>query len=185
MLSIHAEIQGDKVLISGLNKFAQEVPNAVRAGLSDVVKEAHLKAVKNLSGAGRKKARMRDKKIFTRAEGNFNISMKRRTAARGQSSDLGGRPGSYPPVPRITGHLARLEDFVLPGRMKTSNGVTFSAGKFEAVLFNSAEYAIPIHEGKGSSKKYGKRPFQTDAVKDTDVVGIIEKRLIDLKTRIF
>lgn len=179
MLGIGATIEGDKVWISNLGEFAREVPRAVSDGLTEIVKEAHYEAVKNLSGPGRTNVRMRDKRTVRMQDGNFSYKYKRKTARRGQSSDLGARPGSYPPVPKLTGNLARLEDYVLPGRIRTSNGVTFSAGKLEAILFNSAEYSRVIHDPKKgeSSYTYGRRPFQDDAVKEINIVSIMEAAL--------
>ena len=72
-------------------------------------------------------------------------------------------PGSYP-VTVKTGNLRRLLDFVPPGQTKTSGDLTWTAGPLQAKVYNSAQYSRVIHEGEGSSKKYGKRPFLTDAL---------------------
>jgi len=69
--------------------------------------------------------------------------------------------GGYP-VPIRTGHLRRMLDWLKPGSSKTSNGMTFKAGSTEAIVYDSAEYAEVIHQGLGSSRKFGARPFITD-----------------------
>lgn len=68
-----------------------------------------------------------------------------------------GRGGDYP-VPVVTGQLRRLLDWLKPGASKGE----FKAGEFEAIVYNSAEYANVIHAGRGSSAKFGARPFITD-----------------------
>lgn len=50
-----------------------------------------------------------------------------------------------------------------PNESRTVEGQTFTTGSHEAVVFNSAEYARTIHDGTGSSAKFGARPFLTDA----------------------
>lgn len=74
----------------------------------------------------------------------------------GSSASVGGYP-----VPIITGNLRRLLDWLKPGASKDG----FTAGPLEAVVYNSAEYARTIHEGWGSSAKFGARPYLTDAFK--------------------
>lgn len=82
--------------------------------------------------------------------------------------------GGYP-VPVRTGHLKRSLDWLEPGESKSAGGETFTAGKFEAMVYDSAEYSRIIHEGRGSSAKYGERPFITDALEDFDrATGIAE-----------
>lgn len=78
--------------------------------------------------------------------------------------------GGYP-VPVRIGHLRRSENFVLPGKTKTSNGLSFSAGRFGGIVYNTAEYSRVIHEGRGSSRKYGKRAYISDAVLKYDEGG--------------
>jgi hypothetical protein len=85
--------------------------------------------------------------------------------------------GAYP-VPKVTGDLQQVFlGFVLPGKSTTSGGVTFNAQKNEVIVFNSADYANLIHEGKETSAKYGPRRFLTDAFelfnRDTPVTEII------------
>lgn len=72
-----------------------------------------------------------------------------------------GMSGGYP-VPAQTGHLKRLLEWVKPGESKTSNGLSFDAGNMEAIVYDSAEYSEAVHEGLGSSRKFGARRFITD-----------------------
>ncbi|NOQ51727.1 MAG: hypothetical protein GQ578_05880 [Desulfuromonadaceae bacterium] len=73
---------------------------------------------------------------------------------------LGGakEPSGAYPVPIVTGHLRRLLNWLKPGASKGE----FRAGPLESIVYNSAEYSETIHEGHGSSTKYGARPYITD-----------------------
>jgi len=71
--------------------------------------------------------------------------------------------GGYP-VPVRTGHLRRSLDWLGPNRSKSKDGKTFTAGPHEAVVYNSAVYSRAIHDGRGSSAKFGARPYLTDAL---------------------
>ncbi len=73
---------------------------------------------------------------------------------------LGGskEPAGAYPVPVVTGHLRRLLDWLKPGARKEN----FSAGPLESIVYNSAEYSRVVHEGRGSSTKFGVRSFITD-----------------------
>lgn len=155
MLSINVTISGDKVLIQGLNQFAAELPGTVRKGLKNVVRGIHPLAMAFLNGAGgvgRKSQITGPSRGFTKKSGE-QVNFKP------QLSNAGGWP-----VPVRTGNLKRLLDWVDPGQTVTSNGATFSAGNMEVVIFDSAEYANPIHEGTGSSLKFGPRRFLTSAL---------------------
>lgn len=70
-------------------------------------------------------------------------------------------PGGYP-VPVRTGHLRRSLSWLKPGQTKSAAGLTFTAGKMEIVVYNSAEYSRIIHEGQGSSSGHGARQYLTD-----------------------
>ena len=85
-------------------------------------------------------------------------------------------PGGYP-VPVRTGHLRSLLDWLNPGESKTSEGIRFETGPNEAMVFDSAAYAFTIHEGKGSSEKFGPRPYITDAAEAFFGAGKPEKIL--------
>ena len=150
MIGIEIEVKGEKILINGLEEFERELPGTIQDGLGDIIDRVHIAAIKWLQGP------RRGVKTIT--------SKKGRQRAVPQSPELAGNH----PVPRVTGNLLRLLDTVKPGRRKSSNGLSFLAAFFEAILFNSAEYASVISEGTGSSAKYGPRPFGEDALKEVE-----------------
>lgn len=155
MFALNVTISGDKVLIQGLNQFAAELPGTINRGLKKVVRGIHPLAMAFLNGAGgagRKAQITGPSRGFTKKSGE-TVNFKP------QLSGAGGWP-----VPVRTGNLKRLLDWVDPGGSLTSNGTTFSAGNMEAVIFNSAEYAWPIHEGTGSSRKFGPRRYLDSAL---------------------
>lgn len=98
-----------------------------------------------------------------------------------------GNPGGYP-VPVETGNLRRLLDFLPPGKSKTVGSTTFATGDMESMVYNSAIYSRAIHDGTGSSAKFGARPFITDGfeafnrgdklsqIADEEVDKVIKKR---------
>ncbi len=67
-------------------------------------------------------------------------------------------------MPVRTGFLRHVLDWLNPGESKSSSIGTFTAGADEVVIYNSAEYAGVIHDGRGSSAKFGPRRFLTDAL---------------------
>lgn len=136
MLDISISIQGDKVLIAGLDKLAHDgIPRAIDRGLNRIAKGIHRSAYDFLSGPGSK-----------------------------QSIKKGGAYAGGYPVPVRTGNLRRLLDWLKPGESKTGPAGTFTAGAHEVVIYDSAEYANVIHEGTGSSAKFGRRPYLTGAL---------------------
>lgn len=135
MLSLSVSIQGDKVLIAGLNQLAAEMPRAIDRALVNVAKGIHRDAFDFLTGSGSK------------------VSTKRG----------GAYAGGYP-VPVRTGHLSRSLAWLRPGATKTGDAGTFTAGEHEVVIYNSAIYADVIHEGRGSSAKFGRRPYLENAL---------------------
>lgn len=176
MLDINLTIDGDKAVIGGLERIAREMPDAVQRGLTSAAEALHRAATDLLSGPNRKSVRMRDVKRVRLQDGKLDVSYRRKTRKRGQFDALGGRPGSYP-VPVLTGHLRRSEDYVPPGKSKSTDAFTFRAGRLEAILYNSARYASVIHDGTHSSTKFGRRPFMDDAFKNVDVKSHIENEL--------
>lgn len=169
MVGLNVTIDGDKVLIQGLTLADRAIVRGGAAGLERVTVGIFDEAHKLLSGQSRSRLR-----IFTRAQ-TYNIKTRKRTRTkmRGVTDQLGAAPGSYPPVPVVTGHLRRYLNFIKPGESKSDNGYSFSAGPLEAIVYNSARYASVISEGTYSSEKYGPRPFDTDAVKNYDQGGHI------------
>ena len=159
MLVLTATVENDKIILNGLHNVAQEIPSAVRAGFNRIGPGIFAEAYKLLNGPGRPQVRLRD------------TDKQKKSRNRGQFAQLGGRPGSYP-VPSISGNLKRLLGWVGPGESKGSNGLDFTAGDLELVLFDSAAYATSIFQGKDSSAQYGER----DAIKDgMDNFGGVDK----------
>jgi len=164
MLDIQVKIEGEKIILEGLENFAEAMPKAVERGLTRAAKGITREAFNWLSGPGRKPVRLRDK-ITGVNEETGKLTKKKKTRLRGQSDMLGARPGSYP-VPIITGHLRRSLNWLKPGEAKSYPETGTFLAMLEppqAVIYDSASYAETIHEGKGSSRKFGRRPFLTDA----------------------
>ena len=161
-------MEGHKVLLHGLEEFARDVPEVVQDGLSEIVDRVQIEAIANLQGPRR--------------------GLKTKKAKSGRKRAVAGKPelAGASPVPRVSGNLLRLLDRVKPGRSKSSNGLTFKAGYLEGIIFNSAEYADVIHSGTGSSKRYGPRPYITDAVETVtpEMAHIMSKRLMERAERI-
>jgi hypothetical protein len=148
MLDIRVTVEGDKVVISDLARYAREIPHAVDRGLKRAAVGIERAAFDFLSGPGIKKD---------------NI------------------PGGGYPVPVRTGHLRQLLDWLEPGQSKSGPAGTFTAGAHEVVVYDSALYANVIHEGRGSSEKFGPRRYLTDALKKFNegegIKGAIEKEI--------
>lgn len=160
MLDIRVTIEGHKVVIDGLQKLGTQINKATRRGLSQIGKGVFGDAFYWLQGPSRSKTR-----IFTKNKEYYKTGdragMRKRTSSRGRAESLEAAPGSYP-VPRVTGHLLRSLAWLKPGEAKSADGHTFYAGLDETVIYNSANYAADIFEGRGTSAAYGPR----DALKD-------------------
>lgn len=152
MLDISVKIEGDRVFIAGLNKLAQELPQAIDSGLVRSAVAIHRGAYAWLKGPG---AKGTTSGTAVKEGGRWKIKNQKWTK---QSISA----GSYP-VPVRTGHLRRSLNWLKPGESKSGDVGTFSAGHHEVVIYNSAFYANAIHEGKNSSAKYGPRRYLTDA----------------------
>lgn len=148
MLDISLTIEGDKIIIEGLNKLSQELMPAVRRGLQRSAISIHRQAFQWLSGAG---AKGKSTEV-TSAAGKTYLRWDKQSIAA----------GGYP-VPVRTGWLRRCLNWLKPGASKTGEAGTFTAGPNEVVIYDSARYANVIHEGTESSKKFGPRQFLTDA----------------------
>lgn len=158
MLAINVKIDGEKIHIEGLERYSDNIHlKAIPRALRRTVKGSIVEALKLLEGPKRGLKTIRAKK-----------SGRQRAVA--QKPEAAGR---YP-VPRVTGHLKRQQDWLGPGRSKTANDITFATGPMEALMYNSAEHAGWIHEGKGSSAKYGARRFQDDAFKNFNSGGKVK-----------
>jgi hypothetical protein len=150
MLVLTAIVENDKIVLNGLQNVAREVPDAVRSGFNRIGPGIFAEAFQLLNGPGRPQVRLRD------------TDRQKATRPRGQFAQLGARPGSYPPVPSISGNLKRLLGWVGPGESKGD----FTAGDLDLILFDSADYASFIFEGKGSSSKYGERQAIQDGMEN-------------------
>jgi hypothetical protein len=137
MLALNITISGDRIILYGLQQLALDMPKTIERGLKKVVRGVHRVAMDFLNGPG-----------------SFSAPT---TGKRKVKVTL---PGGGYPVPVRTGNLKRLLDFLDPGKSKGG----FSAGPLEALVYNSAEYARVIHDGRGSSAKYGPREYLTDAL---------------------
>ncbi|MCK5021374.1 MAG: hypothetical protein KAS32_30460 [Candidatus Peribacteraceae bacterium] len=149
LLGIKIKIDNDDITIEKLEAFDRLLSEEVIPEILSVIgTDVLAAAVDNLSGPS--------KGVRT---------IKTKSGAQRTEPINPGLAGDYP-VPLYSGHLRRSMDIVLPGMSKAAGGDTFTAGENEVVIFNSAEYAGVIHEGGGSSEKYGRRAFLEDAIND-------------------
>lgn len=174
MLDIQVTIQNEQVVIRNLQRFADQVPGAVKRGLKRVAAGVHHDAMAWLTGPGRSKMRLTNKGAIIQEDGRIT---KRKTALRGQSDQLGARPGSYP-VPVLTGNLRRMLNWLSPGDSKSGDAGTFTAGPMEVVVYDSAAYADVIAKGKWTSAGFGPRDFLGDALTKFNE-GARIKRILD------
>lgn len=160
MLDIQVTIENEKVVIRNLQHLAEQAPTAISRGLKRVAAGVHQEALVWLSGPGRSRMRLTDKRATIHEDGRIT---NRKTRLSGQTDQLGARPGSYP-VPTLTGNLRRLLDWLSPGDSKSGDAGTFTAGPMEVVVYDSAAYADVIAKGKWTSKGFGPRDFLNDAL---------------------
>lgn len=78
------------------------------------------------------------------------------------SGNNNAAPGSYP-VPNRTGNLMR------------SAGWAIEPVAPIAYVFNTAGYAVDIHEGTGGSERYQRRPFIDDAAEQVAVIDVMSQ----------
>jgi hypothetical protein len=169
MLDIKVTIHGDKIVIENLQQIAKGLPNAIDRGLSRVATDIHRRAFDFLNGAGSKGL----SREVTSKKGTKYLKWEKRTSPISA--------GGYP-VPIRTGNLrGRLNNahdslmaFLHPNESRTVGGNTFTTGDHEAMVFNAAEYAGVIHDGRGSSAKFGPRRFLTDALEAFNSGGKIK-----------
>lgn len=177
MLNVQVRIEGDKVVIANLAALAERFPVAIKRGLRRVGAGVHREAYSFLSGSGRTSMRLTNRGAIIGVDGRIT---RQKSRLRGQQSNLGARPGSYP-VPVVTGNLRRLLDWLNPGQSKSGPAGTFTSGPMEIVVYDSAAYAADIHDGRGSSAGFGPRSYLTDALRKFNeaerVKRIIEEEL--------
>jgi hypothetical protein len=94
--------------------------------------------------------------------------------------------GGYP-VPVRTGHLRQMLDWLKPGESKSTGGMPVTAARNEAVIYDITEYAVPIHEGTGSSQKFGPRAYLTDGLRKFNtgdrIAGIVKEEIAEETAR--
>jgi hypothetical protein len=147
MLDINVTIQGDRVVISNLQRYAASIPKAVDRGLTRAARGIHRAAYGFLSGAGTASQSARAPREGERT------GFRKKSGETVAFSLLGGA-GGYP-VPVRRGWLRSMLDWLHPGESKSGDAGTFTAGAHEVVIYDSALYAHVIHEGLGSSAKSG------------------------------
>ncbi len=160
LLDISVRVDGDKVVIEGLEKFSEAITGkAIPAGMTRIAAGTARLALARLTGPARGM-----KTIMARSGRQRAVAMREELA------------GGYP-VPRVTSNLLRLQSYIGPGESRDG----FSTGPMESVVFNSAEYAAAIHEGRGSSAKYGPRRFLDDAFeefnRDAGAARVLEEEI--------
>lgn len=166
MLDINVTIEGDKVVIEGLWKLGPKVNRSVRNALTKIGEGIYREAFDYLSGPG--------------ATYETRVSKK---SGKEYKKKIKNLPAGGYPVPVRTGWLRRMLNWLKPGETKSSGGLTFTAFLNETILYNAAEYSDVIREGKGTSEKYGPRPYDTDALKrfnrgfDNRIQGTIEEEI--------
>lgn len=155
MLDINVRIEGDKVIIEGLNKLSQEFPKAIQKGMGRSAKGIHAAAYNFLNGPGAK----------GKTTGYAYSDIKtRKVKIKKQKWTPQTIPAGGYPVPRRTGHLQQMLYWLFPGTTKSNFYGTFTAGPNEAIISDPVPYANVIHEGKWTSAKYGPRRYLTDAL---------------------
>lgn len=174
MLGLSVSVEGDKVVINDLQQYAKAFPSAINRGLSRAAIGIERAAFEFLSGPG---GRSKKKNLVGPVKGSTGFTKK--SGEQVDFSVLQGA-GAYP-VPVRTGNLRRLLNWLKPGESKTGPAGTFTAGSSEVVVYNSALYAHGIHEGTGSSAKFGPRHYLTDGLdrfnQGDRISGIIEEEI--------
>ena len=169
MIDLQITMDGEKVIIEGLQKLAQAIPGAIREALNEIAPKIHRIAYEYLSGAGAKGKTQGT--AYRDASGKWKIKGQRWTK---QSVPAGGYP-----VPVRSGWLRQMLDWLRPGETKTLDGRSVTAGTNEVIIFDAALYANVIHQGTGSSAKFGPRPFITNALQMFNEGGRIRQIVLD------
>lgn len=154
MLKFDIKIEGDKVIIGALTDISAELTSAAGRGLQRIIRGVYAESKELTNGAG--------------SAGEYRTSKNGKQYWVKRDSPVAA--GGYP-VPKRSAHLNRLLGFVDPGVTVESEGKTFTADLLTGIVFDSANYASFIHDGTGTSKKYGARPFLNDAVINFDQGG--------------
>ena len=171
MLNITVTIENEKVILEGLEGFSEDIrTKAIPAALREIASGTAREAIRFLSGPKRG-----FKTVKAKGSG--------RQRAVPQKTELAG---GYP-VPRLSGNLRRLMRWLGPNRTTESEGLSFTTGPMDAVIFNSAGYASVIHEGMGTSAKYGERRYIDDAFEvfnqGDKAIGLITEKIAEVKSK--
>lgn len=161
-MNISISLEGDKLVIENLNAMPRLVHLASNRGLKKVAIGVSRLSVDYLNNGG--------------AKGTSTWKTSKKTGKEYLSWKKNDAPvssGAYP-VPTRTGHLKRLMFFLGADESKTVTysdikdrkqySSEFKTGPNEVIVFNAAHYSRVIHEGLGSSAKFGRRPFLHDAL---------------------
>ena len=144
MLNISVTIENEKVILEGLEGFSEDIrTKAIPEALREIASGTAREAIRFLEGPKRGL-----KTVKAKGSGR-------------QRATPQGEAGGYP-VPRFPVICAYYE-MARPNRTTESEGLSFTTGPMDAVIFNSAGYASVIHEGMGTSAKYGERRYIDDA----------------------
>jgi len=166
LTGISVSMEGGKVLIEDLERYSVAIKEKAMPGALSIVAEGIAKEAQKLLRGPKRGV----KTVIAKKSG--------RQRAVGRNPQLAG---GYP-VPRMAGNLLHLMDWLKPNHSKGA----FSTGPFEAVVFNSAEYARVIHQGTGSSAKFGERPFLDDAVmafnESVGIKKVFEEKIAEVRS---
>jgi len=164
---LDVRIEGAAAVIEGLGRLAADgIPSAVERGLVRIGAGVYGEVLYWLSGGGGA-----SKKTRTDYAGFTNKSGKEVMFRSYQGA------GGYP-VPKRTGYLSQQLDWLKPGESKSGDVCALTAGKNEVVIYNPSLYANAIHEGKGSSAKFGPRRYMTDGLERFNA-GDAMKRIME------
>jgi hypothetical protein len=156
MLDIRATIEGDRVLIEGLGRFARNTPEAVERGLERVVVGVHREAFDLLSGPGAKRSNVN--------AGEYPVPV--RTGYLRQMLDY-VLPGESKTGDVGTFTAGDLEAIVF-------NSALYAEAIHEGVFTSPKGYKY--------SPAFGPRPFMDDAYEKFDqggrVAGILEEEIM-------
>jgi hypothetical protein len=167
MLDLHVTLDNGNVVIEGLKHLSREIPGAISRALTTSAKGIYRFAFEYLSGPGGASKKVRNDYTGFKTAGGDKVKFR---AYRGA--------GNYP-VPVRTGYLRKMLDWLKPGETKIAGRLVFAAAGDEAIIYDSAEYSRAIHEGLGSSRKFGKRPFITNGLQRFNQGGKIRQNLLD------
>jgi hypothetical protein len=177
MLDLQVTLDGTKIVIEGLNKWAQVFPIAIQNALTRSAQGIYRYAFQYLSGPGAKGI---SREVTSKKTGKKYLKWQK------QAVPAGGYP-----VPVRTGWLRQMLNWLKPGESKMMasfselgshtmhSGGTITAGPNEVIVFDAAQYARTIFEGLRSSAKFGKRNALIDGFNIFNQGGKIREILLE------